>query len=72
MSACQSQALAALSIETWEHLRNEDSFNSIWYLIKRDEASLKLPEPTILSKKLPNTIAQSKENWCLKGLILMQ
>ena len=51
MSAREGQALAAISIKTLEILRNDDSFDSIWYLIKRDAASLELPEPTIPRKR---------------------
>ena len=51
MSSCEGQALAAISIKTLEILRNNGSFDSIWYLIKRDAASLELPEPTIPRKR---------------------
>ena len=33
MLACEGQALAAISIKTLEILHNDDSFDSIWYLI---------------------------------------
>ena len=45
ISACEGQALAALSIKTLEKMRNNDSFDS-----KRNTASLDLSEPTITRK----------------------
>lgn len=47
MSKCEGQTLAALSIKTLEKMRNDESFDSIWELVKRNAASLDLPEPTI-------------------------
>ena len=45
MSACEGQTLGAFSIKTLEKMRNDDSFDSIWNLIKRNTTSLGLPEP---------------------------
>ena len=45
MSACEGQTLAAFSNKTLEKMRNDDSFDSIWNLIKRNATSLGLPEP---------------------------
>ena len=51
ISACEGQTLAALSIKTLEKLRNDDSFDSIWKLLKCSAASLDLPKPTIPRKR---------------------
>ena len=50
MSARKGQTLAALSIKTSEQMRNDDSFDFIWDLIKRNAVSLDLLEPTIPRK----------------------
>ena len=38
MSACEGQTWAALSIKTLESMRNDDSLDSIWDLIKHKTA----------------------------------
>ena len=49
MSAYEVQTLEDISIKTLEKMRNDDSFDPIWDIIKSNTASLDLHVDTIIA-----------------------